>query len=57
MTAPDPHEVLGVTCGTPPAALKACYRRLAKRYHPDVNGQDPTAEWLFKQVRAAFVTL
>ncbi|MDO9407030.1 J domain-containing protein, partial [Patulibacter sp.] len=31
----DPHEVLGVASGAPPADVTAAYRRLAKRWHPD----------------------
>ncbi|WP_026911988.1 J domain-containing protein [Patulibacter minatonensis] len=37
----DPHEVLGVTSGAPPADVTAAYRRLAKRWHPD---RAPSAE-------------
>ena len=54
---PDPHEVLGIERGTPPAAVRARYRKLARQYHPDVNGQDATAEWVFKHIQAAYAEM
>lgn len=57
MPDPDPHDVLGIARGAPPAAIKTRYRELAKRYHPDVNGQDPTAVWVFKQIQAAYAAV
>jgi hypothetical protein len=39
----DPHDVLGVRPGTDAAAVKAAWRRLARRNHPDLTGDDPVA--------------
>jgi curved DNA-binding protein CbpA len=39
----DPHEVLGVSVGADPAAIKAAWRRLARSNHPDLTGDDPAA--------------
>ena len=38
-------------------ALKARYKKLVKRYHPDANGGDKTAEEKFKQVNEAYRTI
>ena len=57
MPDPDPHEVLGIARWAPRAAIKTRYRELARRYHPDVNGQDPTAEWVFKQIQSAYAAV
>ena len=50
----SPHEVLGLPEDADPQAAKARYRELVKRYHPDVNEGDPTAEWVFKQIDEAY---
>ena len=45
---------------TPPVTLeelKTRYRQLVKRYHPDANGGDRTAEERFKAVSAAYAAL
>jgi hypothetical protein len=39
----DPHEVLDVEPGASPVAIKAAWRRLARRHHPDLTGDDPAA--------------
>jgi curved DNA-binding protein CbpA len=39
----DPHDVLGVPLGADPAAIKAAWRKLARRNHPDLTGDDPAA--------------
>jgi hypothetical protein len=39
----DPHDVLGVPIGADAAAIKAAWRRLARRNHPDLTGDDPAA--------------
>jgi molecular chaperone DnaJ len=51
------YEILGVRSDASPEDLKRAYRRLARRYHPDVNPGDKGAEEKFKEVNAAFEIL
>ena len=53
----DPYEVLGLKHGATTAQIKARYRQLAKMHHPDKNRGDPTAEWVFKRIQAAYDVL
>lgn len=39
----DPHAVLGVEPGASPDAIKAAWRTLARRHHPDLTGDEPEA--------------
>jgi curved DNA-binding protein CbpA len=39
----DPHDVLGVEAGASLTTVKAAWRRLARRHHPDLTGDDPGA--------------
>lgn len=43
MAKPDPHVVLGVDADASPTQVKAAWRRLARRHHPDLTGDDPEA--------------
>src|SRR5690348_16360019 len=52
----DYYEVLGVKRDATEAAIKAAYRKLAHKYHPDVS-KEPAAEQKFKQVAEAYQTL
>ncbi len=54
MASKDPYEVLGVSRSATADDIKSAYRRLARRYHPDVNPNDPTAEDKFKEVGNAY---
>ncbi len=53
----DYYEVLGVPKTADEKAIKAAYRRLARKYHPDVNKGDKAAEEKFKEVAEAFAVL
>jgi curved DNA-binding protein len=53
----SPHEVLGVAAGASEEEIKAAYRALAKKHHPDLNRDDPEAEARFKEVSQAYEQL
>lgn len=53
----DFYLVLGVERGASPSDIKRAYRRLARRYHPDINPGDRVAEAFFRRVVEAYETL
>jgi molecular chaperone DnaJ len=53
----DLYVVLGVPHGATESDIKRAYRRLARRYHPDINPGDRLAEHRFRQILEAYETL
>ena len=53
----DYYEVLGVDRGADESAIKSAYRKLPKKYHPDVNPGDKEAEKKFKEATEAYSVL
>ncbi len=49
----DPYEVLGVPRSANAAAIKSAFRKLAKKYHPDANKNDPKAAARFAELNTA----
>src|ERR1043166_4507332 len=57
MAKEDFYKILGVKKDAKPDEIKKAYRRLARKYHPDVNPGDKAAEDRFKQMSEAFDVL
>jgi molecular chaperone DnaJ len=53
----DLYVVLGLSHGASESDIKRAYRRLARRFHPDINPGDRTAEARFRQILEAYETL
>ena len=53
----DYYEVLGIDKSADEATIKKAYRTMAKKYHPDMNPGDKTAEERFKEVNEAYEVL
>jgi len=56
MSKRDYYEVLGVAKGASKDEIKKSYRRMARKYHPDVS-EDPDAETRFKEINEAYEIL
>lgn len=57
MMAMDPYDVLGVERSADAAEIKAAYRKLAVKYHPDKNPDDPSSQECFQEISAAYEIL
>ena len=53
----DYYAILGIEKTATLAQIKKAFRELAKKYHPDMNGNDPTYEALMKEINEAYATL
>jgi molecular chaperone DnaJ len=53
----DLYDVLGVSKKASQADIKKAYRKLARKYHPDANPNDASAEERFKEVQGAYDVL
>lgn len=51
--AKNPYEILGVNKDASAVDIKAAYRKLAKKYHPDLNPTNKNADEKFKELNAA----
>jgi curved DNA-binding protein len=57
MEEKDLYAALGVARGAPSEEIRAAYRKLARKYHPDVNPGDAKAEERFKEAAFAYDVL
>lgn len=53
----DFYKILGVPKDASEADIKKAYRKLARKYHPDQNQDDPSAERMFKDLSEAYSVL
>ncbi|MCG2623575.1 DnaJ domain-containing protein [Arthrobacter sp. I2-34] len=53
----DFYKILGVSKDASEADIKKAYRKLARKYHPDTNAGDESAEKMFKDVSEAYSVL
>ena len=53
----DYYEILGVDRSSSEKEIKSAYRKLAKKYHPDLNPDDTESESKFKEAAEAYDVL
>lgn len=53
----DPYQVLGISPGASDDEIKAAYRKLAKKYHPDLNQGSQAAEARMREINQAYTLL
>ena len=56
-TKRDYYEILGIAKNAAADEIKSAYRKMAIKYHPDKNPDDPTAEDKFKEAAEAYEVL
>src|ERR1700729_4541277 len=56
-TQQDYYDLLGVAPNAAVKDIRAAYRKLARKYHPDLNPGDKSAEEKFKQIQEAYEVL
>src|SRR5439155_4626787 len=56
-TKRDYYDILGVKRGASEKEVRQAYRKLARKFHPDVNPNDKTSAEQFKQVSEAYEVL
>lgn len=57
MAGKDFYQILGINRGASDKEIKQAYRKLARKYHPDVNPGDKSAEAKFKEINQAYEVL
>ncbi len=57
MARRDYYEVLGVSRSASEKEIRQAYRKLARKYHPDLNPNDKQAESRFKEIGVAYGVL
>ena len=57
MAQKDYYQILGVEKNASQDEIKSAYRKLAKKYHPDLNKDNPDAADKFKEVNEAYEVL
>lgn len=57
MSVKDPYELLGVDRSATVEDVKAAFKKLAAKHHPDKNPDDPEASQRFKEINAAYQLL
>ena len=55
--ATDYYKTLGITKGAEEKEIKSAYRKLARKFHPDVNPNDKASEARFKEISEAYDVL
>ncbi len=55
--AKDYYKILGISKGASDSDIKKAYKKLARKYHPDLNPNDKAAEEKFKDISEAYAVL